>query len=513
VSKIELELEFQPNKPYCTKGTLIVFDSNEKPLYSDTLDIASAKKRKGFVKEVTTICQAVSQEQLELRILEEIARIAAERRKASEKAVDEQQVDPLESTSQEVKDAALELLKSDSLFEQISADIRDIGVAGEEELALMIYIVMTSRLLDKPLSAIVLGASASGKSYIIETVAKLMPPEGVVQAHDFSDQALYYLPSGSLRHKVVVSGERVQEHRGSDGHAEDNSKAFREMVAGGELRKAVTVKGPDGKPKTALIYQPGPIAYLESSTAANIHDEDSTRLLPLATDESATQTKRIVEAQRQEAKGQAISKSKRQRIVERHHAMQRLLKACAVRIPYSDSILLPEAKIVTRRANEQFFSAIRSVALLRQYQKPNEQVEQHCIDADEIDYEIVYRVIKGVLTRKYSPLNQQSRDLLQTVLEQTGAKADSGATEHTDFTQQECENWSGTSNTTVRRRLKPLLSAGIVAVDDTHKPYRYKVVNPQLAEGADLNLPTPEDISERIAIMLEQSSGILADVS
>jgi hypothetical protein len=113
------------------------------------------------------------------------------------------------------------------------------------------------------------------------------------------------------------------------------------MVASGELKKAVTVKGQDGKPRTVLIHQPGPIAYLESSTATNIHDEDATRLLPLATDESASQTKRIIEAQRHEAKGQTISESKHSEIIDRHHTLQRLLQPIQVRIPYIDSISLP----------------------------------------------------------------------------------------------------------------------------------------------------------------------------
>jgi len=98
-----------------------------------------------------------------------------------------------------------------------------------------------------------------------------------------------------------------------------------------------------------------------------------------------------------------------------------------------------------------------------------------------------------VLARTYSPLNQQSRDLLQKVSEQAD----------TDFTQKDCEQWCGLSNTTVRRRLNPLVSAGIITVERDTKPYRYKITNPELAEVADLDLPTPEDIAERIAIMSE----------
>ncbi len=426
---------------------------------------------------------------------------AAAKRKADRSKGDGQEVDPLDSTPKEVKDAALEILKSERLFDQISADITDIGIAGEEDLALMLYVIMTSRMLDKPLSAIVQGSSASGKSYLIETVAELMPIEALVQAHDFSDQALYYLPKGSLEHRIVISGERVQEHRSKDGCAQDNSKAFREMVASGELRKAVTVKGPDGVPKTVTIHQPGPIAYLESSTAAYIHDEDATRLLPLATDESPSQTRRIVESQKRRAKGQTISEALRLEIVSRHHTMQRLLKPVAVRIPYIDSISLPETNIATRRTFEQFVYAIKSVALLRQHQKPEDGADGYK-EADETDYAIAYRLMKAVLARKYTSLNQQSRDLLKTILEHTETVASDGTSMQAQFTQKDCEKWTGLSNTTVRRRLSPLIWAGILEVDDTSKPYMYKVANPKLADVADLDLPSPEDIAERIAIMV-----------
>ena len=260
------------------------------------------------------------------------------------------------------------------------------------------------------------------------------------------------------------------------------------MVASGVLRKAVTVTGNGKKPKTEMIEQTGPISYLESSTAANIHDEDSTRLLPLVTDESSNQTGKISKAQKQEAKGDIISDDKKQQITQQHHTLQRLLKSIAVRIPYIDSISLPETNIATRRTYQHFIYAISSVAFLRQYQKQiqyDETTIQEYIEADEIDYKIIYGLMSMVLARTYSPLNQQSRDLLQKVSEQAD----------TEFTQKDCELWCGLSNTTVRRRLSPLASAGIISVDKDSKPYRYKITNPELAEVADLDLPTPEDIS------------------
>ncbi len=71
------------------------------------------------------------------------------------------------------------LLKSRDLLPWIANGIEEVGVAGERFLAMILYLVGTSRLLDKPLSAIVQGPSTSGKSHTIDCVAKLFPPEAV----------------------------------------------------------------------------------------------------------------------------------------------------------------------------------------------------------------------------------------------------------------------------------------------------------------------------------------------
>jgi len=442
---MDVKLDFQPDKPYSTKGTMIVNSEDEGtslPLCCDTFDIANDKRRRAFINKLTKEYAGISAKAVEHAILEHVVRIITERRKAGEKTENTQDINILEITPQEVKDAAVEMLKSESLFQQISEDIAAIGVAGEEELALMLYIIMTSRKLIKPLSAIIQGASASGKSFIIEGIAKLMPPEEVVQAHDFTDQVFYYMEEGSLQHKVVISGERQHEHRNKDGEAQDNKKAFRKMVGSGYLRKAVTIKV-HGQLTSKIIEQPGPIAYVESTTATTIHEEDATRLLPLVTDESAEQTGMVIEVQRREAKGQKISEAKRQAIIRQHHTMQRLLKPFAVWIPFVDSISLPQNNIATQRTFGHLVSVIKSIALLRQHQKEikKDSDDVEYIEADEADYRIAHQLMKKVLSRTYSPLNQKSRDLLYVLLDRTKPESNTAIDAYKPFSNRDCQNW------------------------------------------------------------------------
>lgn len=500
MNNVELVILFEQNKSGSTKGLLTVRQNSEL-LHSDVIDIAKDRDRTAFSNKLHKLYPSVSADYTRKHILEKVQQIIAEKRRVEEEKVNWEKSDPLEATPPEVKNDARAILKSPDLFEQISSDITSMGVAGEEELCLTIYIVMTSRLLEKPLSVIVQGASASGKSFIIETIAKLMPPEEVVQAHDFTDQVFYYMEQGSLQHKVVISGERLHEHSGKDGEAQDNTKAFREMVGSGYLRKAVTIK--DGEQLTSkIIEQPGPIAYIESTTATTVRDEDATRLLPLVTDESSEQTELVVEIQRKEAKGPKISDVKRQKIIQRHYTVQRFLKPLAVRIPFVDSLSLPTTNIATRRTFGHLVSMIKSVALLRQYQKEmkiNDGIEY--IEADENDYSIAYLLMKKVLSRTYSPLNEKSKDLLDKLLDKTKAEPDSTLDVYKFFTNQDCQNLTGLSEATIRRRLGSLVWAGIVTVDKSSKPYQYRVEKPELAESIDIGLSNPEDIAERIAIM------------
>ncbi len=111
--------------------------------------------------------------------------------------------------------------------------------------------------------------------------------------------ALYYLPTGRLIHRWVVAGERSRIQ--NDERAEA-ARALREMLSSGELRKAVPVKI-DGRMQTIVIHQHGPIAFVESTTATRIFDEDANRSLLLSTDESPEQTRRIMTATAMSAQG------------------------------------------------------------------------------------------------------------------------------------------------------------------------------------------------------------------
>ena len=72
-----------------------------------------------------------------------------------------------------------------------------LGYVGEELNKQLVYIAASSRKLEDPISILILSASASGKSFLVDTVRKLIPPEDVIAVTSLSDQALNYTPTES----------------------------------------------------------------------------------------------------------------------------------------------------------------------------------------------------------------------------------------------------------------------------------------------------------------------------
>lgn len=301
----------------------------------------------------------------------------------------------LAKTPSEILATAKERLEDPDLFESILDDVQQLGVAGERKLVGTLYLVGISRLLDETLAAIVQGPSSSGKSYLIEKVSSLVPPEDVCRWTDMTANALYYMPPGGLEHKLVVAGERK---RRQDDETATGTKALREMLSSGRLSKSVVVrKEADSLPRTVQIEQPGPIAYLESTTLSKIFDEDANRCLILTTNEQPEQTQQIIlgEANRS---NRPEDRDSRERIVQVHHTLQRLLIPRPVEIPYLRPLAkqFPHQRVEARRAFPQVKRMIQASALLHQFQREMSTVG---IVANQDDYRLTQGLLAEPLGR------------------------------------------------------------------------------------------------------------------
>jgi hypothetical protein len=378
---VGVRLHFQKQKGVKHKVSLLRTDTGAL-LHLDTIDLNSATARKRFVSYVRGAFPELAGEALGYIESELLKYTSAPTALPTATAGTAEPADPLKDTPTDIVTEAEALLTDDNLFKRIVADIGAVGVCGEKELVATLYLVGVSRLLAKPLAAIVRGSSSSGKSYIVERVASLLPPEAVIHATQMTPQALFHMPPGSLSHRWVVAGERS---RVEDDDCAEATRALREMLSAGKLVKLMPVKAGNDI-VTKSIEQDGPIAFSETTTLANIFDEDANRCLLLATDESAEQTRRVVEAACRTGAGPF---DRVNRIVQIHHTLQRLLpRGPMVAIPFAAWIgaHFNCERVEARRALPQLLSLIRASALLHFRQRQTDA--NGAIVAEPVDYQI-----------------------------------------------------------------------------------------------------------------------------
>src|SRR5262249_50561816 len=143
-------------------------------------------------------------------------------------------------------------------------------------------------------------------------------------------QALFHMPPGALRHRLIVAGERSRKE---DDDTAEATRALREMISAGRLSKLMPTKV-GGLLETVLIEQEGPVAYVESTTLKTVFEEDENRCLSLFTDEREEQTRSIIDRIANDCASGGNNEEAR-KIVQRHHALQRKLRRREVVVPFA----------------------------------------------------------------------------------------------------------------------------------------------------------------------------------
>jgi DNA primase len=370
------------------------------------------------------------------------------------------------------------LAKDPNLIDTIQQDIENMGVVGDRDLALLFYVIASSRKQASPGRAIVQGPSSGGKSWPVQRVLSLIPPGDIVKATSLTPQSLYYMEPGSLEHKLIEAGE--MSHQLDEAQA-DKTAALRQLISEGYIAKQVTIKWGNSH-KTVFIEQKGPVAFLQTTTCKSIFDEDRNRCLLIHPDVSEEQTERILKAIAKECNEDPRTDHE-EAIRRRHHAFQQLLEMRHVLVPFADRLRtnLP-LLLETRRAFKQLLAMVRTVTFLHQHQRA-ETDKGHLISTVD-DYKIARELLLAPLTA--------SLDCGQNVLavgERLRAKFAG------EFNSNELLDQKFFNNATTRdRTLNRLRALGVlvrIAAGKAHHPARYAWSE----GGLKPLLPLPEDLS------------------
>jgi DNA primase catalytic core len=401
--------------PEALKVNLLVglFDGR---FHVDSLDMYAAKARAAFVHQSSFelgLPEEILKRDLGLVLLKlEVFQEEARSRAAAPKGVT--------LTAKETEEA-LALLKSPQLLAKVAEDLVRVGLVGEEDNKLLVYLAAVSRKLEKPLAIVVQSTSAAGKSSLVDTVLSLVPQEDRVAYSAVTGQALFYMGDADLKHKVLS----LAEEEG----ATKASYALKLLQSEGQLTIASTGKHPEtGRLVTQEYRVEGPVALFLTTTAAHVDEELLNRCLVLSVDEGEGQTRAIHQRQR-EAEGLEglLSRKEREAVVKLHQNAQRLLRPLAVVNPYATRLAFADGRPRARRDFPKLLALMRALAFLHQHQRELKEARTalgevvQYVEVTEADVQMAQRLLGGVLARAQDDMPPQTKRLL-ALLEAWAAK-------------------------------------------------------------------------------------------
>jgi hypothetical protein len=305
--------------------------------------------------------------------------------------------------------AAAELLGAPDILERFAAACREQGLVGEDRAAKLLFLAGISRLLERPVSCAVKGASSSGKSVTVQTVFAHFPTSAYYALSSMSERSLAY-SNEPLAHRMLILYEAA-------GMASElASYLLRSLLSEGKIRYETIEKTSQGlQPK--LIEREGPTGLIVTTTGASLHPENETRMLSVTVRDDPLQTAGVL----QSIADRAIGVEREPPDVTHWQALQRWLELAGCReviIPYADelAVLADSRAVRLRRDFGALLNLIRSHAILHQLSRQRDPDAR--ILATLADYAAVYELVIDIIAQGVqATVDARIRDTVAAVKE------------------------------------------------------------------------------------------------
>jgi hypothetical protein len=387
-----------------------------------------------------------------------------------------------EALGQEAREClalARSLLDAPKLLDVVADAIRAGGYAGDLTAPLLVYVALTSRLLERPLNLALIAPSAAGKNRAVDANLPLVPPSAYHMEKAGSARALVY-GEADYQHRMVIAAE-------ADSIPEDGpaASAARALAADNCMTYDVVERDAEtGRFTVRHIEKPGPTGLITTSTKP-LGEQMGTRLLTVSVPDTPTQTRAVLQAHAASVNGSCPTPD-----VGALVAAQRWLELGGdhkVTIPFASALAeaVPADLVRMRRDFRQLLTVIQAVALL--YQRQRERDAEGRIVATLEDYRQARELLLDVFTEAATGgVSQSVRETVQTVTRlYDGAKP---------VTAPALADALGLHRATAWRRARTGLRLGFLVNTETRKGQPAKLVPGAPLPEERPALPLPEDV-------------------
>ena len=324
------------------------------------------------------------------------------------------------------------------------------------------------------------GPSAGGKSFLLSSVMAFFPGLAYYMISTLSPKALAYVGE-SLTHRMLVVAEY-------DGMEEKRTEyLLRTLLSEGRITYAVPVNI-GGQWGTKQVVVEGPTGLILTTTRLKLHTENETRMLSVEINDTADQTKAILKAQAEGARGGELPPRQE---YSPWHSLQVWLQYGEqnVVIPYADRIaeqMTLHSVVRLRRDFPRMLQMIKAHALLHQANR--ERDGDNRIMASQEDYAVVHRLMAAhMAVEMESTVSMEIRETVQAVrrLSEEGQKPVS-------LTKLARE--LGLDKSSVSRRAGHAIQAGFLRNRETRQGLPARLLPGEELPGAEEALPPPDQL-------------------
>lgn len=486
----------------------VLVSRNDVTLGADVINPADSKARRALLRSLGTLTEEETGEldralvrlsgQVEAEWKEFCSWQASEQQASFQRKEEEAAKAAAKGREKQLREIALiawPVLDDPALLWRIGEAVARRGVINERANSILLVLAVVSQITKAPISIIVKGDSAGGKSFLVLQVLVLVPGDWHIDLTSMSERALIY-DERDYAHKTVVIFEVHGEA------SELASYLIRTLISEGCIRHQTVEPTPEGLVGREIVKQ-GPTNFITTTTFPEVHPENETRIWTLLVDDSPATTKLVLAMQAKTARGSF-------RPAEDGDLRQAFewLKEAGLKeavVPFAELLAeaMPDKPLRLRRDFPRLLQLIAMSAIVHQRQR--ERDAEGRVVASLADYAMVRELVAPVFERGVLGLTAKTQELvdaLQTILNEKEEM--SIGEEHLHATYADLVKKTGKPKCYLTRWLKPALELGVV--DNTNAGQRGKAAALRMGGyqlGQCAALPTVEELATKLQVAVE----------
>ena len=294
-------------------------------------------------------------------------------------------------------------LKDKNLIENLKTDFKNLGILGEDENALILFLAMASHKYENPFSVLCLAKSGIGKSYLLQKLSCCMPQNAYSFHTQISENALYYFDSDQLNNKVLFIEDLDWTN--------EMLMPLATLQTQGKLIKTRATKNKDGLLHSTTFEVKAKLCLIASAYSEKNYENLSLPFLCLHLNHSHTQDIEIMNYQRKLSAG-LINKTAISQTEQCLKCVLASLENVNVINPFAPLIELPENIPYPRKTLLLLLDFINVVTFFHQHQRTqsvNQLTGEIYIKTTHEDIKLAFTLLKTSLLRRADELSTSAR--------------------------------------------------------------------------------------------------------